>query len=171
MRYAGTSHSEHNPPRPVPVFQIGSLMHGSIESDQLVAHPDAALLVLCGDLRTLQEEWQRLWAATPEVGEPGPADAAWRDYSDHVWPGVSRQGVDCAGDPVRALIASKATTLEGMRAKAAAIKALDDAGGYLMGIRDDFYELMASLLQDVAGPAAMPIGEDAEMEVAHASAG
>ena len=74
-------------------------------------HPDAALLILCGELRTLQAEWQRLWVATPEVGEPGPADADWRDYSDHVWPGVGRQGADCVGDPVRALIASKATTL------------------------------------------------------------
>lgn len=171
MRYAGTSRSEHNPLRSVSVAQVGSLMQGSIESDQIVAHPDAALLILCGDLRTLQEEWQRLWAATPEVGEPGPADAAWRVYSDHVWPGVSRQGADSVSDPVRALIATKATTLEGMRAKAAAIKALDDAGGYLMSVRDDSYDLMMSLLQDVAGPAVMPMGEDAEMEVAHASAG
>lgn len=60
MHYAGTSRSECNPLPSVAVFQVGSLMHGSIESDHLVAHPDAALLVLCGDLRTLQEEWQRL---------------------------------------------------------------------------------------------------------------
>ncbi|MGI4809737.1 MAG: hypothetical protein ACRYF2_16700 [Janthinobacterium lividum] len=134
----------------------------------IIDHPDAALLI-CGELRALQEEWQRLWAATPEIGEPGPADAAWRDYSDHVWPGVSRQGADCDGDPVRGLIATKATTLEGMRTKAAAIKALDDAGGYLMSIRDDSYELTMSLLQDVVGPAAMPMGEDAEQIAAVAA--
>lgn len=127
-----------------------------------VEQRDAALLILCGELRVLQEEWQRLWAVTAEVGEPGSADAAWRDYSDHVWPGVSRKGADCDGDPVRALIASKATTLDGMRAKAAAIKAMDDAGGYSMCCRDDSYELMISLLQDVAGSAAMPLGEDAD---------
>lgn len=134
-----------------------------------VYHPDAALLILCGELRTLQEEWQRLWAATPETGEPGPADKAWRDYSDHVWPGVCGAQLEC--DPVRSLTAMHATTLEGMRAKAAAIKAMDDAGGYLMNIRDDTYELMMSLLQDVAGSLAMPVGESAQQEVAYAPVG
>ena len=181
MQHAGSQCSEHNSLRSTSVFQTGLSVEGSSEAEPvslatqdmpeevLIEHPDAALLILCGKLRTLQEQWQRLWAATPEVGEPGPADAAWRDYSDHVWPGVSRQGVDCASDPVRGLIAIKATTLEGMRAKAAAINALDDAGGYLMSVRDDSYELMMSLLQDVAGPAAMLIGEDAEQIAAVAA--
>ena len=56
-----------------------------------------------------------------------------------------------------------------MRTKAAAIKALDDAGGYLMSIRDDSYELTMSLLQDVVDPAAMPTGEDAEQIAAVAA--
>jgi len=158
MRYAGNRRSEHNPLRSVPVLQAG-------------ACPDTPLLILCSELRTLQGEWQRLWEATPEDGEPGPADAVCRDYSETVWPGVFRREADRGRDPVRDLIALKATTLEGMRAKAAAIKALDDAAGYLESIRDDSNELMMSLLQDVAGAAAMPMGEDAEMEVAHASAG
>lgn len=125
-------------------------------------HPDAALLILCGELRILQGEWQRLWNATPEDGANSPADAAWHDFSDHVWPGVASRDVNSESDPVRGLITMRATTHEGMRAKAAAIKALDDAGGYLMSIRDDSYELMISLLKDVAGSAAMPIGEDAD---------
>jgi len=136
-----------------------------------VDHSDAALLILCNKLRGLREEWQRLWEATPENGADGPADMAWRDYSKSVWPGGCRLDANLEQDLVRGLIAMRATTLEGMRAKAAAIKALDDAGGYLMSVRDDSYELMMSLLQDVAGPAAMPIGEDAEMEVAYAPAG
>lgn len=122
---------------------------------------DAALLVLCGELRLLQAEWQRLWAATPEHGDTSPADIALRDYSENVWPGC-RLDADREQDPVRGLIALHATTLEGMRAKAAAIKALDDAGGYLVSIRDDAYELMVSLISDVAGSVAFPIGEEAE---------
>ena len=119
-------------------------------------HPDAALLILSGELRVLQGEWHRLWEATPEAGAEGPADIAWRDYSENVWPGGCRLDADREHDPVRGLITMRATTLEGMRAKAAAIKAMDDAGGYLMSIRDDSYELMVSLLQDVASSAAMP---------------
>jgi len=147
MHCVGTRHSEHNPLRSISLVQADC--------------PDVALLVLCGELQILQGEWQRLWEATPEDGEPGPADTVWRDYSETVWPGVSLREADRGRDPVRDLIALKATTLEGMRAKAAAIKALDDAGGCLTSIRDDSYELVMSLLQDVAGSAAMPLGEDA----------
>ena len=98
---------------------------------------------------------------TPEDGVAGPADMAWRDYSENVWPGGCRLDAGREHDPVLSLITMQAVTLEGMRAKAAAIKAMDDAGGYLTSIRDDSYELMISLLQDVAGPAAMLLGEDA----------
>ena len=125
-------------------------------------HPDAALLILCGELRILQKEWQRLWEATPEEGDAGPADTAWQVYAEHAWPGTCRANADREHDPVRDLIAMKATTIEGMRAKAAAIKAVDDASGYSMCCRDDFYELMLSLLKDVAGPVAMSLGEDAD---------
>lgn len=91
------------------------------------AHPDAALLILCDELRILQEEWQRLWDATPEEGEAGPADLAWRDYSENIWPGVCLAYAVREDDPVRGLITMQVTTLEGMRARAAAIKATDDA--------------------------------------------
>ena len=32
--------------------------------------PDAALLILCGELRILQAEWQALWNLTSEDLEP-----------------------------------------------------------------------------------------------------
>ena len=67
-------------------------------------HPDAALLILCGELRILQEEWQRLWDTTPEEGEAGPADIAWHDYSENVWPGTCGS---VEHDPVRGLITLK----------------------------------------------------------------
>ena len=50
---------------------------------------DADLLVLCAQLDTMQAEWQRLYDATSDAGPlTTPADRAWQDYSDNVWPGV-----------------------------------------------------------------------------------
>lgn len=126
-------------------------------------HPDAALLILCGELRVLQEEWQRLWSVTAEtLDATSPAELAFDDYAEHVWPGLRLADEQSDQDLVRQLGAIRATTLEGMRAKAAAIKAVDDACGYSTCCRDDYCELLTSLLEDVAGPAAMRLGEDAD---------
>ena len=64
---------------------------------------DAALLMLCDELRIPQEEWQRLWEAPPKVSAAGPADMALDDYSESVWPGSCRLDADREHDPARNL--------------------------------------------------------------------
>ena len=82
----------------------------------LVRHLDRKLLDLCDHLRTMQAEWQRLWAACPEDGHPCPAEDAHEAYAANVWPGH--------GDPALRLAKLPATTPDGLQAKAAAMLAI-----------------------------------------------
>ena len=76
-----------------------------------VKTPDAALLVLCGELQILQGEWQALWNATSDKGNVGSAaDKALDDFEDHVWPGYL---ADPEGDVVVGLATLPATTAAG----------------------------------------------------------
>ena len=68
-------------------------------------------------------------------------------------------GLAPAADPMRQLLVLPATTPEGLRAKAAAVLALHDAGDYSDGDRTDQWQIMASVLRDAAGAAAMPLGK------------
>ncbi len=124
---------------------------------------DADLLALCAQLRVLQAGWQRLWDATSGTpdGEESPADLILDRYTAWVWPAVRLSdvsGLTSAADPVRMLLDLPATTPEGLRAKAAAVLALDDAGDYSDRDRADQWQLVAALLREVAGTAAMPLG-------------
>ncbi len=116
----------------------------------------------------MQAEWQRLYNATSDDDDlTTPADSAWQAFSDDVWPGVraaSRAWRDDHYNPhdlpgqLRHL---RATTPEGIAAKAAAILALDDAGAWT-DLRDDSYQLNRSLLEDAAGALHTAIGSDAK---------
>ena len=124
---------------------------------------DADLLVLCAQLRVLQVEWQRLWNATSGTpdSEESPADLILDRYTAWVWPAVRLSdvsGLTLAADPVRMLLDLPATTPEGLQAKAAAVLALHDAGDYSDRDRADQWQIVAGLLRDVAGAAAMPLG-------------
>ena len=118
-------------------------------------HSDAEVLDLCTHLQAMQVRWQRLYDATSD--EPGlttPADHAWSEYSNMVWPAVrlatwgdNPLHPDDVPGRLRLL---RATTPEGQAAKATAILALDYAASWC-DCRDDTVELMHSLLRDVAG--------------------
>ena len=124
---------------------------------------DADLLALCAQLRVRQVEWQRLWdaaSAAPDDGE-SPADLILDRYTAWVWPAVRLSdvsGLTSAADPVRMLLDLPATTPEGLQAKAAAVLALNDVGDYSDRDRADQWQIVAGLLRDVAGTAAMPLG-------------
>ena len=125
---------------------------------------DADLLALCAQLRVLQTGWQRLWDATSGTpdGEESPADLILDRYTAWVWPAVRLSdvsGLTSAADPVRMLLDLPATTPEGLQAKAAAVLALDDAGGYSGCDRSDHWQFVMALVRDAAGSAAMPLGE------------
>ena len=124
---------------------------------------DADLLALCARLRVLQTGWQRLWdAASGSPDGDGPADLILDRYTAWVWPAVRLSdvsGLTIAADPVRMLLVLPATTPEGLRAKAAAILALHDAGDYSDRDRADQWQIVAALLREVAGTAAMPLGK------------
>ena len=115
--------------------------------------PDADLLTLCATLEKMRAEWQRLYDATSEEDElTTPADFAWRNYSDHVWPLVHSNSFTAPAGVVdypAKLLTLRATTPEGIQAKAAAIVAMDEASSYCDG-RDDSYALCLSLLRDAA---------------------
>ena len=130
--------------------------------------PDAALLILCGELRILQGEWQALWNLTTEnwgLDDPPitAADHEWLAFNDNVWPAVRISGRTPRhpDDLPGALLDYRPTTLEGIRAKAAAILAMEDAGCYGGDLRDDSCALTSSVLVDMAGSARMLLGEDA----------
>ena len=130
----------------------------------VIASGDADLLALCAQLRVLQAGWQRLWDATSGMpdGEESPADLILDRYTAWVWPGTML--ADVAGltrdaDPVRMLLVLPATTPEGLQAKAAAVLALDDAGGYSGCDRSDHWQIVTAVLRDAAGDAAMPLGD------------
>jgi hypothetical protein len=102
----------------------------------------------------MQAEWQRLYDATSDEEElTTPADFAWREYSDVVWPLVHSKScsvpLDVEDVPAQ-LLKLRATTREGLRAKAAAILAMEEACAYC-DQRDDCYEFCLSLLRDAAG--------------------
>ena len=125
---------------------------------------DADLLALCARLRGLQAEWQRLCDATSDVpgGDGSPADLIFEFYSNWVWPGAclpDAQRLMPGTDPVRLLLDLPATTPDGLQAKAAAVLALDDAGGYSGCDRSDHWQFVMTLVRDAAGTAAMPLGE------------
>jgi hypothetical protein len=124
-------------------------------------HPDADLLALCGRLEEMQAEWQRLYDATSDDNSGTPADKAFEAYSDDVWPRTALQPLgNTAIDWPGKLVDLHATTPHGLRAKAMAVIALDEAAGYLSECRDDSLELAMSLIRDVAGSAARPLGAD-----------
>lgn len=117
--------------------------------------PDAELLSVCTQLNRQQAEWQRLWVLTSDGPELlTQADKALNDYYEDVWPGFS-------GCLAERLISLRASTVEGMIAKAVAILAMDDAGGYFTICRNDAWDIAHSLVEDVAGAQRRPVGEDA----------
>lgn len=124
---------------------------------------DADLLALCVRLRVLQAGWQRLWdAASGSPDGDGPADLILDRYTAWVWPAVRLSdvsGLTSAADPVRLLLDLPTTTPEGLQAKAAAVLALHDVGDYSDRDRADQWQIVAALLREVAGPAAMPLGK------------
>ena len=132
------------------------------------ADPDAELLALCVSLKEMQAEWQRLYDATSDSGPlTTPADHAWKEYSDMVWPAIKLASSAFHRQPhpddvPGRLLRICAMTPEGQAAKAAAILALDDVASWC-DLRDDSIEMMHSLLRDVAGieawrPDAVPAG-------------
>ena len=124
--------------------------------------PDAALLALCARLAEMQAEWQRLYDATSDKEEiTTAADRAWQQYSDDVWPRTALQPRGSNTPDVPALLMTqRATTREGLAAKAAAILALDAAASYC-DLWDDSMDLCMSLVRDAAGSAFGPLGAEA----------
>ena len=118
-------------------------------------HPDAELLALCAQLRAMAAEHERLRALTSDAPEDvTPADHAWSDFRDHVWPGYAltrnerwRTKQNRPDVPGR-LLELRATTVEGLAAKAAAVLAMDNLPG--LDLRDDSYELNRSVIEDAA---------------------
>ena len=74
-------------------------------------------------------------------------------------------------DVAALLLSHPATTLEGLRAEATAILAMDEAAGYLMDCGDDSLDLSLSLLRDAAGPAFRPLDERISVSKADRSGG
>ena len=126
-------------------------------------HPDAELLALCAQLAEMQAEWQRLWEPTSdEVPSTTEADHAWDRYHRYVWPCTHPSHPEMTGEDLGArLLTLRATTLEGMQAKAAAILAMEEASGYTWDCRDDSCQLATSLMEDVAGVMCPKLGADA----------
>ncbi len=137
---------------------------------QSYPHPEAALLALCAQLEKMRTEWQRLYDATSDEDElTTPADHAWQAYSEDVWPRTALQPKGCTTQDVPALLLTHpAITLEGLRAKAAAILALDEAAGYLMDCRDDSLDLSLSVIRDAAGPPFRSPGKQASSTASRA---
>ena len=81
------------------------------------------------------------------------ADHEWLAFNDNVWPAVRISGRTPRhpDDLPGALIDFHPTTAEGIRAKAAAILAMEDAGCYGGDLRDDSCALTSSVLVDMAG--------------------
>ena len=140
-----------------------------------VVHPDADLLALCARLAELQEEWQRLWQPTSEdwnLDEPPKteADHVWHHFNAHVWPGINIAGDKPrhADDLPGRLLDHRPSTPEGIRAKAAAVLAMEDAACYGADCRDDAWEMFHSVLVDAAGPVRCLMGEDRKSATASA---
>ena len=136
-----------------------------------LTHPDADLLALCARLAAMQAVWQRLWEPTSEdwrLDAPPitEADHAWMRYNDYVWPAISisRWNVDKEhlhpDDLPGHLLNFRPVTPEGVRAKAAAVLAMEDASLYGANCRNDACDMYHSVLVDAAGPARCLMGED-----------
>jgi hypothetical protein len=117
----------------------------------------------------MQAEWQHLWQFTSEdwgLDDPPATDAdrKWLQFNDYVWPAIhiSGQTPRHPDDLPGQLLDFRPVTVEGMRAKAAAVLAMDDAACYGADARDDACELYQSVLVDAAGTARMLMGEDAQ---------
>ena len=124
---------------------------GVLQVKLLIVHPDAELLAVCLRLSRMQAEWQRLYDLTSEEEKlTTPADFAWQAYSDDIWPRGSFCRDNLTPDVPALLLTHPATTPEGVRAKAAAILALDHAADYC-DLRDDSFQLSLSLITDAAG--------------------
>jgi hypothetical protein len=66
---------------------VGASLKAYAEHSPAVIHPDTELLALCAQLEEMRDEWQRLYDATSdEDAITTPADRAWQEYSNHVWP-------------------------------------------------------------------------------------
>ena len=123
------------------------------------------MLALCAQLRVLQSRWQRLWSVAAEgaaEGDDTPADLMLDRYAAWVWPGTmlaDLSGLSLIADPARRLLDLPATTPEGLQAKAAAVLTLHDAGDYSDCDRSDHLQIVAAVLRDAAGTAAMPLGK------------
>ena len=121
--------------------------------------PDAVLLEVCARLGQRQDRWQELWDPTsPDPEGDTPADRRWMKYNCEVWPGVEHG--HGRGLPGR-LLRLRATTPEGLAAKAAAIAAMEKTGAYTDCDRGDAHRLVMSLLLDAAGPLFRDVGEQA----------
>ena len=139
------------------------------------AHPDAALLALCVHLEGMQREWQSLYDATSDQAElTTPADHAWNDYSNDVWPGIGLSDWNRVepGDQGGELRLLPAITPEGLKAKARAVMALNSAASYC-DCRNDAAQLWEAVVADAAGPDWQRMGDDARTTplrpVAHAA--
>lgn len=98
----------------------------------------------------MQAEWRRLYDLTSEEPElKTPADFAWQAYSDDTWPRVASFNDNPALDVPAELLRLYATTPDGLRAKAAAVLALEDAAAYC-DARDDSWDLHMSVVRDAA---------------------
>ncbi|MGI4939600.1 MAG: hypothetical protein ACRYHQ_03345 [Janthinobacterium lividum] len=133
--------------------------------DRRYNRADEELLAVCARLTLMQAEWQRLYDATSDTGPlTTRADLAWQYYGSMVWPGVdnSDRGDDTPKDddiPAR-LRLLRATTRAGQAAKASAILALEEASGYTDS-RNDSWEILVSLVRNVAGFDTHNLGEEA----------
>ncbi len=116
----------------------------------------------------MQADWQRLWNYTSEdwgLDDPPTTDAdhEWLRYNNEVWPAINISGETPRhpDDLPGCLLDFHPVTPEGIRAKAAAVLAIDDAACYGADARNDACEMYRSVLFDAAGTARMLMGEDA----------
>ena len=123
-------------------------------------HPDAEVLDNCAQLGRQQDEWQRLWVATPDEGRKTKADRAWSAYDRNVWPGTGREA-DAPPDAADRLLKLRPVTPEGLAAMAAAACAMDDAASYSGSCRDDSCQLWDAIAREAAGRAYRPLGAEA----------
>ena len=128
-------------------------------------HPNAALLALCAHLDAMRAEWQRLWLLTSDGPDLATkADRAWQEYSDSTWPGIAvsdhvlnRLHLTDLPGRLRTL---RAVTPEGLKAKARAVMALDNAASYC-DCRNDAAQIWESIVADAAGHDWPRVGEEA----------
>ena len=123
-------------------------------------NPDAVLLAVCAKLGRRRDRWQELWEPTsPDPEGDTPADRRWWSYNSNVWPGTDQKA---GGGLAGRLLKLPARTPEGLAAKAAAMAAMEDTGGYTGCSRMDSCDLAMSVARDAAGLAYRPIGEAAQ---------